>query len=134
MRISDGSSDVCSSDLRLYQGSAGKWTDFAGRCRSAVALRDQPDGEVQAAQMRGIAAESRSMCRDFVLRLLVPVCGHIMLADRKPDWELDRASHDLPMGFLDEAQLNRLDGVAWSLLLHGKGAPDRKSTSLNSSH
>src|SRR3546814_17531402 len=46
-----------------------------------------------------------------------------MLADRKPDWELDRASHDLPMGFLDEAQLNRLDGVAWSLLLHGKGAP-----------
>src|SRR3546814_12879656 len=73
--------------------------------------------------MRGIAAESRSMCRDFILRLLVPVCGHIMLADRKPDWELDRASHDLPMGFLDEAQLNRLDGVAWSLLLHGKGAP-----------
>src|SRR3546814_17067570 len=69
MRISDWSSDVCSSDLifadlapaldsllppeskgndgvgRLYQGSAGKWTDFAGRCRSAVALRDQPDGE-----------------------------------------------------------------------------------------
>src|SRR3546814_5372239 len=73
--------------------------------------------------MRGIAAGSRAVCRDLVLRLLVPVCGHIMLADRNPDWELDSASHDLPMGFLDEAQLNRLDGVAWSLLLHGKGAP-----------
>src|SRR3546814_3560669 len=118
MRISDWSSDVCSSDLifadlapaldsllppeskgndgvgRLYQGSAGKWTDFAGRCRSAVALRDQPDGEVQAAQMRGIAAASRSMCRAFVLRLLVPVCGHIMLDDRKPDWEPVTASND----------------------------------------
>src|SRR3546814_7362867 len=119
MRISDWSSDVCSSDLLLQQ--CHEVDDLAGafvRCRLGLDL---------GTDLRALALESRpdrtaELLAEFILVLI----------------RLETAAHRL-----DELACHRqflvidaeaLEAARWKAIIVGINDLDRKSTRLNSSH
>src|SRR3546814_6779039 len=71
MRISDWSSDVCSSDLNEFSNSEGEIMQYRGSCHCGrIAFEVEVDGEIRSAmscncrsEERRVGKESVSTCR-----------------------------------------------------------------------
>src|SRR3546814_5758146 len=120
MRISDWSSDVCSSDLIQFQGLPARicWVGLGDRHRLGLAFNEMvASGELKAPVVIG---------RDHL------DSGSVASPNRETEAMRDGsdAVSDWP---LLNALLNTASGATWVSLHHGGGV-DRQSTRLNSTH
>src|SRR3546814_8536127 len=135
MRISDWSSDVCSSDLRPGEALLRRAWLAADRCDTAIDRGNRGDHHELLRQAR--------RCRGVMAAAASPAVANQLMAAKAPALVLASASTArakllAAAGLVVQCQAAAIDELSVKASLKAEGATpaqvDRKSTRLNSSH